>query len=298
MKRIIAVIISAMMLMMAAFAGTALAEGEDVAGVWYIQSMTQDGTEMDASVLVSMGMNMVLTLNEDGTAVMDMMGEVQEGTWSIDGTAGTIAFGTEVPFTVENDTLVLAQDAYSMVFGKETAQADEGLAPAAENPQEDDFSGAWKAKSYVALGVPVPLNVLGAEITMNIQEGKAEVSVVKKDLENDGEVTASLDKEFTAQMQEDGTLYVDFGGENILESLGMEGRGIYLTLHEDGRISGRIPEVTEQLEALKGLSETSQNADAEAAPAEGESAEGEAGESDGSSGEMSYEMYLVFEKAE
>lgn len=327
MKRFIAVMIAVLMLAMTAFAGTAMADGEgDLAGVWYVQSMIQDGMEVDASFIVSMGMSITLTLNEDGTASMEMTGQdKQEGTWTSDGTTGTIAFASEIPFTVDGETIVMTQPnleleegqtAPVMVFGREEPKA-ESMAPAVEGAKLSDFNGTWNATSIMTFGFPLPLAAMGGEITMTLDEGKAAVNVVTRDLENHGEIKDTMEKEFTAEMTDEGTLYVDFGGDDILSAIQMQGSGIYLTLHEDGRLSGEIPEVTEAMKEMQAMSEESANQAAEQAesaePAEGEAADaeepavsvegdssGEAGDSgeSASSGGESMEMYLIFEKAE
>lgn len=314
MKKMIAVLIAALMLATTVFAGAALAADEDPTGVWYMQSMKQDGTEMDASILTSMGMSMTLTLNEDGTASMSMTGqeEIQEGTWSFDGTTGVLSFGNELTFTVEDDTIIMEQPSDSLeegmepavvVFGREPAEAASvSLAPAVEDPELSDFNGTWNATTYVAFGLPLPLSMSGADITMTLDEGKAQVTAITKDLNNHSEVIDTKEEEFAAELTNDGTLYVDFEGVAILEALQLEGSGIYLTLHEDGRLSGEIPEVTESMKAMSEMSAESENQAAEGAesaePAEGEGeSEGEA-DSSGSSGGSALEAYLIFEKAE
>jgi len=317
MKRFIAVMIAVLMLATAEFAGTELADGEgDITGEWYVQTMRQDGMDINGSLLSGMGMNIVLTINEDGTASMTMSGQEgpQEGTWTLEGNTGKLAFATELTFTVEGDTLEVTQPSEGqeppvIVFGRTPAEADLGPGPAVEGAQLSDFNGNWNATSVMTFGFPLPLGAMGGEITMTLDEGKAAVHVVAKDLENGGAVKETSDNEFTAEMTDEGTLYVDFGGEDILSAIQLSGSGIYLTLHEDGRLSGEIPEVTAAMEEMSAMSAESANQAAEQAesaePAEGQ-AEGEsagdaaAGDSDssGSSGEASMEMYLIFEKVE
>ena len=125
MKRLTAVLFAAIMMMTAVFTGAAMAdEKEDITGTWYIQSMVQDGVEMDASFLSSMGMSMILTLNEDGTAAMEMSGqEAQEGAWSLED--GIIDFGTEVPIILEDGKLVMSADGQSIVFSREQPEAED-----------------------------------------------------------------------------------------------------------------------------------------------------------------------------
>ena len=297
MKRIIAIISAAVMLTASVFAGTALAaEKEDIVGTWYIQSMKQGEIEMDASTLAAMGMNMTITLNEDETAVMDATGsESQEGTWSFE--KSTITFGNEVPFTIEDGQLILDQDGSTAVLGKEPAEAaDTSLAPAVTDPKPEDFEGDWIGTTYAAFGIPLPLSLMGVGITVTIKDGKAFLHEDIIDLNNNGEVTESKDMEFDTELQEDGTLYIDFNGEDVLSQLGMDASGVNLTLHEDGRISATSPEIIETLAMLAQLSEeinAETEDDPEAAPAEETE---DTGDSDSDS--YSMEMYLILEKAE
>ena len=306
MKKTIAVLLAVFVMTMSVFAGlTFAAENEDLIGEWHIQSAIMDGVEMDASILSLMGMDMILTLNEDGSATMNMMSEVEEGTWTGAGTEGTLSFGeedNELPFTVEDEKLTIEQDGQSMVFGKDTAQfSGVDLAPAVADAKAEDFNGVWNATTYVMFGIPLPIATYGVEITVTIEDGKAAVSEILKDMSNNFEVTDTLDLEFDTQFQEDGTLYIDFGGEAVLDEIGLEASGVYLTLHEDGRLSGHIPEAEEALASLAELSETVENTAAEEAEADPdtEAADAEAeGYSDGDSSGLTLEMYLILEKAE
>ena len=297
MKRFTAIICAAVMLTAYVFAGAAFAaEKEDIVGTWYIKSMVEAGIEIDASTLSAMGMSMTLTLNEDGTAVMEMTGQdAEEGTWSFEDSV--LIFEVETPFTVEDGLLTMSTDSESAIFSREAAEAvDASLAPAVADPEAEDFEGDWNATNYVALGIPMPLAMGGIKISVTIKDGKAFLHEDIIDLNNGGEVTESKDMEFETSMQDDGTLYVDFNGEDVLGQIGMEASGVNLTLHEDGRISATSPEIIETLAALAALSaelSASAEEDAEAAPAEETE---DSGESD--SGSYSLEMYLILEKAE
>ena len=309
MKKMIAVLIAVMMLATTAFAGVAMAAGEeDLTGTWYLHSMKQGGQEIDASVLSSMGMNMTLTLNEDGSATMEMTGqeEIQEGTWTADGNSGVLAFGNNLDFTLEDELIYVqqpaetveeGQEAQVMVFGREAGEVDLTLAPAVEDPQLSDFNGDWNCTTEVTFGIPLPMYLMSSELTMTIEDGKAAVSAASSDL-NSGEITDATEGEFDAELTEDGTLYIDLGDSGILELLQMTGSTIVLTLREDDTMTGEIPEMTESLKVLSEMSAESENTEAEEAEtAEAAEGEGDSGDSD-SSGGTGMDIYLVFEKAE
>lgn len=307
MKKIIAIVFAVIMLFTAAFAGPVFAEGEDdLTGVWNIQSMEQGGMKMEGALLSLMGMEVTLTLNEDGTAALTMNGESKEGTWTVDGVEGILDFGeAQLPFTVGEGTLSIEQDGMTMNMSRDDAgNADAELAPAVTDPKLADFNGTWNAVSYVALGIPIPLETMGANITLIIEDGKIAVSGLftgtgegeeaeaEEAAEAEEETAQTLDVVFDAELKEDGVLYLDFAGSDILGQIGMEASGINLTLHEDGRMSGRIPEVTEALSSLSTLTEETGDAEAEGTGDSSADSEG------GSSGSESMDMYLILEKAE
>ena len=82
-KTILAIMITSVMMATAMYVGAA---EENLEGVWYVESISQDGQTLDADILASMGMNMVLTLNSDGTATLDAIGTKNEGFRTADGT--------------------------------------------------------------------------------------------------------------------------------------------------------------------------------------------------------------------
>ena len=80
MKKLLATLLALTMLVSAVVC-CAVAETADITGEWY------------GSVF---GMSMTLTLHEDGTYTMSMIGEEAEpGTWSFDGTTLTLDEGSE-----------------------------------------------------------------------------------------------------------------------------------------------------------------------------------------------------------
>lgn len=312
MKKMIAKLIAAVMLISTVSAGAVMADGEeDLIGTWYLQSLQMEEQTIDASLIAAMGAEMTLTLNEDGTASMTMGApsidnQEKKGTWTSDGSAVTMAFvndldeESEIVFMVEGESLTLDQGGQIGIFGKEPPEAAAALAPAVENPELGDFDGTWNAASYAMFGLPVPISVLGAELSMTIEDGQVQITAVTKDL-NSGEATETLTQESSAELKEDGTLFVVLEDEAVLEALQMQGSGIYLTLHEDGRMTGEIPEMVElmkQLSEMSAESESTQAQDAETAEPAENAAEGESEGDSGSSGEEAMDMYLIFEKAE
>lgn len=304
MKKVIAVVFAVIMLAAAIFTGPVMAaEEEDLTGEWYIQSLQEGAVVMDYAFLSALGANMVLTLNEDGTARMESAGSVQEGTWSAE--EGIIHFETDCPFSLEDGKLTIQYDTQTALFGREEAGNESALASVVTDAEAGDFEGKWKAATYSGLGMTLPLSALGIEITLNIAEGKAAVREVFMDTSEEGKVTDTVELEFDVEMKENGVLYVDFNGQDVLGRLNLTADGIDMTLLEDGKLRGTIPETTglsdlidgmaDMAEGMAGAIEVTEDAaeDAKEKPAV------DTGDSDnGSSGGESMDTYILFEKAE
>ena len=295
MKKLTA-LLAAFVMMFALITGSAMASEEDLTGIWYCELMEQDGQVVDGATMASMGMVTTVTLNEDGSAVLSMSGVDTEGTW----TDGAIEInGNSVPFEINDGKMTIGDTENTMILGREEpVPVDLTMAPAVEDPELSDLNGTWNVTSYVAMGLSLPLKtVSGIDVSIDFQDGTAVYKETDYDTETHTEVTGTIELEIPAEIDEDGTIFLDFGGEKALESISPGASGIRLTLHEDGRISGEIPELNETLEMLKGYSEAVQNESAE--EAEGTEAEEEGGSSGGSSsGEEMFTAFFIFEKAE
>ena len=90
--------------------------GKDPAvGTWKLTGMFMDGQDYSA-YLGLLGMEMTLTLNEDGTGTMDAMGESINITWS-DGKITNE--GESIPFSVDGDKLTMEEDGTQLVFTRQ-----------------------------------------------------------------------------------------------------------------------------------------------------------------------------------
>ncbi|MGN0302587.1 MAG: hypothetical protein ACI4BI_06940 [Anaerotardibacter sp.] len=96
---------------------------KNFAGEWEISGMTEAGVEYsseDIQLMKDWGLNVVLTLSEDKTASFDLFGEKTEGTWEPKSEKEcTITMeGDTITAKLDNGTLTLADDDYSMSFQK------------------------------------------------------------------------------------------------------------------------------------------------------------------------------------
>lgn len=94
---------------------------KDYVGTWTMEEMTVEGETMSGADLSALGMEVVLTLNQDGTASMDMLGEATTGTWKAtnanDFSITLDEMGTQSG-KLEGGKLVLADGEDIMTFAK------------------------------------------------------------------------------------------------------------------------------------------------------------------------------------
>ena len=162
MKKVLAIVLAAMMvcLMMPAMAEMTT---EVVTGTWYLVEMSSGGQTFSPSL---MGMEMVMILNEDGTAIMSQsMGETSEdveGSWAIEEDGLTVtANDSPAVFQMVDDTLVAEDSGMTMVFSREAGEvATMPAAVAAES--EDAFLGDWVFSKAEIMGMVMDANMLTA----------------------------------------------------------------------------------------------------------------------------------------
>ena len=153
-------------------------------GEWYLVSIYNGEATLDPAML---GMKMVLTLKEDGTAVLAAQtGEQEmnkEGTWAFaDGAVSLTVDGETIAMPVQEDgTLKGEMNGSGMVFGREAPEAAKIPQPVPAE-SEEAFLGTWKATMINMDGVTLPLDTLassGMDISaaLTIEAGKASLKV-------------------------------------------------------------------------------------------------------------------------
>ena len=199
-----------------------LAEGADPAGVWYLTKAYVGETEMDPAML---GMNVTMTLNEDGSAVVATAygDEVQEekSEWALGDGVVTLKSGNDEPvvFAIVDDTLTIDNDGIGMVFTREPNEPFEAP-PALAAESEDAFAGTWDLVLISMGGVRMSPEMFGMEDTLAVEPGKVvETSAVGENEQK---------REMTAQFV-DGAMQL-YNAEDGAE-LGL------LQLREDGTVS-------------------------------------------------------------
>ena len=183
MKRNLIAILMCLVMVCCGVCAQAEATAPDLTGVWTLDSIVAGEKTISPSM---MGLTMTLTVNADGTIVMDSNGEQEQSTWTQDG-----------------DKLIVDGDAFTYVDGKLTTEEPSmGAAmyfvrsdAAAEAPAAlvlltdvtlADFNGAWNAVSMEMMGMEMPMAMMGIGIAVEI---------------NDTQVTAAF-----SEAAEDGTM--------------------------------------------------------------------------------------------
>ena len=157
----------------------AAAETADVTGTWYLNEIQTSVMTLNPAML---GMELVLTLNPDGTAVTTSTASAEQtGVWEMDGETVnvTIAGNPQALSLDENGNLVgvEAETGTTMVYGREKTEAvyfDPGTA--LTDVTTADFDGTWRAAIVNMGGVEVPAFATGAEITIELSGGNGTVT--------------------------------------------------------------------------------------------------------------------------
>ena len=116
MKRTMKIMLSALLIVsLLACLVACGGSGKGPSGKYTLVSMESDGMTIEGDTLKSLGMEVTIEFNADGTGTIDFMGESEDFTWK-DGKM--ISDGEELPFTFSGDTVTIEQDGAKMVFEK------------------------------------------------------------------------------------------------------------------------------------------------------------------------------------
>lgn len=210
MKKFAALILALCMLCTCAFA---LAEAEDVAGVWYLTAIESDGVELPVSIF---GMEATMTLNTDCSALLESnMAETEIGTWVMNGDMleVTDAVGDKQVFTLVEDRLVGEQDGVKLILSREAAaEAVQTESPVKADATREEFNGTWVGSYVKLMGMQMPLSMLDMGMTLEItpdgvtmtttEEGETETLQVDFTFDQGAMVVGEL----TLKLHEDGSM--------------------------------------------------------------------------------------------
>lgn len=161
-----------LMLVLSAASAVALEQGEAV-GTWYLNTVESDGMTFDSATL---GMEMTIALNEDGTGEMSMTGqETQEILWSIDGDSVNVTNKEKtatMTYIYADGQLSSASTGATMYFGKEIKKLEK-YAPGEplKDVTEADFEGSWYAYLMEMMGLQLDPATIGGGQKLEITNG-------------------------------------------------------------------------------------------------------------------------------
>ena len=117
------------------------------AGTWDLVEMSQNGEvtgSEDLETLKSLGLEVYVNLNEDGTSALVLFGETIDGTWEATSTTeGKITMeGQDVSMKIEDSKLTFEQEGATLTFekgeAKETPSSSSDEESANESAEGDD----------------------------------------------------------------------------------------------------------------------------------------------------------------
>ena len=180
---------------------------EEYLGAWYGMSMDMEGTLYP---LADLGMNIMITIDADGTATLDTDGETEESTCFMQDGALML---DDAALAIEDGNLIYAQNGMVMTLSREKPQAAEA-APIDESATIDSFKGVWTAVRVTADGATIPaesadmggdtLTIYGDSCDLLLSGSLIDALPCRMD--GSTLLISILDGEFPATIHTDGTL--------------------------------------------------------------------------------------------
>ncbi len=144
-------------------------------GMWVMTGMVADGVEMGTETMSMFGLTLTLTLNEDGTCVVDGMGQKESGTWTVTPAGVAITDPTEtIEFVYVDDMLVTEEAGSQMMLTREGAApaiVEKAAAAPVMNVPAEAFEGAWELTSANLFGMDITAADMGVTMSFNLAAG-------------------------------------------------------------------------------------------------------------------------------
>ncbi len=176
MKKVLSVILS-LALLLSCLAFSAVAEGTDYTGDWYLNGIVLGDKIVSPSMI---GMASTIHLNADGTAAIDFSqnGEStsSDGTWVITETGLTVTESEVFPmdFVLEDGGLMCDIGEYKMVYTRDVPKASATFPEVVAAESLDVFQGTWKMAYADVNGTMTPKEIFeqideAVDVTMVVE---------------------------------------------------------------------------------------------------------------------------------
>ena len=157
MKRLTSLVL-ALLLALTMMTG-AFAEAADVTGDWYGEFM---------------GFQVTLTLNEDGTYLLEMAGMSQEnGVWETN-EEGNLVMDKgpdgEGTVLVSEAGLTISESGIEIALTREAPATDDAEMSISPDTTEEELQGKWQATSVIVNGMSLPISMLGQECVIEVKD--------------------------------------------------------------------------------------------------------------------------------
>ena len=191
---------------------------EEYQGTWYGQNMELDG---EAYPLADLGLDVTVTIGADGTAEMNMGGDVDHRQCAMQD--GALVAGTMV-FTLRDGVLSLSEDGAIMTLSREKPEAAGTPIPVIdESATLEEIKGVWTVVRVTMDGLTLPaetadmagdtLVVYGDTCDLTLQG--MTLDGLPCSMDDFALIVPVLDGEFAATLREDGTLAIEMSDATL-----------------------------------------------------------------------------------
>ena len=191
---------------------------EEYQGTWYGLNMELDG---EAYPLADLGLDVTVTIGADGTAEMNMGGDVDHRQCAMQD--GALVAGTMV-FTLRDGVLSLSEDGAIMTLSREKPEAAGASIPVIdESATLEEIKGVWTVVRVTMDGLTLPAETADmAGDTLVVYGDTCDLTLQGMTMDglpcsmNDfALIVPVLDGEFAATLREDGTLAIEMSDATL-----------------------------------------------------------------------------------
>ena len=193
-------------------------EEKDVIGTWYVNELSMGGDILFHPGV--MGMEVTVDIKEGGqmetiTSYSGEEPEADQSEWKIENDKLLMTYSDQtVECEYADGKITITADGTTMILSREKEEYEPYVpGKPVENPTMKDFEGEWSCTLMETFGMQMPVNAdfTGFEMSMSVEDGKAEIILIesgeetKVELQGDVEGNALVLKAVTED--EAGTMF-------------------------------------------------------------------------------------------